>query len=116
MLVRFRYTTLIIGEAANDRLRRRCPICRNLRCSDLWFDKHPFERGHDLLAGLETEIAVARGVIAIGVGEGFAFPGERGDPIAYGCQQHVHVTQPRQVEGLAEVAAELLHTDPRPPP
>src|SRR6266851_4836212 len=98
MLVCFRYTTLIIGEAANDRLRRRCPICRNLRCSDLWFDKHPFKRWHDLLASLEAEVAVARGIITISVGEGFAFPGHRGDPIAHGCQEYVRVMQARQVE------------------
>src|SRR5438128_2185160 len=69
-----RCTGTTLGGTTGGQLRRGCRICRNLRCGDLRLDKHPFERGHDLLTGLETAIVVTRGVIAIGIGKGFAFP------------------------------------------
>ena len=51
------------------------------------------------------------GVIAIGVGKGFAFPGERCDPIAHSRQQHIRITEARQVEVLREVVGKLLDAD-----
>ncbi len=89
-------------------------FCFDLAHGNVWLDEHARCIGVHQdgpaahRARHDSDLCV---VVAVGVGEGVLLPGEQGDAVADGGEQHAGIGQARQVEVAREVLDELLDGD-----